>query len=207
MLPVELPEAEDIVQRFKVSVHVDEDFMEEDEGVPFFVRGMLSGGNIRLNIEYSDYAVGRTLQVCVQDWVKALSRRRVPGIIKWAERHADLFSYLTPYVFGSAALLGASRLSFYDDNKLSFQLLIQTMAISLIFMGIGRYLIIAFYRQIELAKPLTFIQITNGDSIRAHQLKSRQRIKAGLAVFIFVTIVSGVAINLFSAYLWSTFLQ
>src|SRR5688572_14535583 len=51
ILPVEIRDAQDIVQRFKVTVKIDQDFVEEEDGFPFAFRAW-SGRNIRLEVEY-----------------------------------------------------------------------------------------------------------------------------------------------------------
>jgi len=208
ILPVELPEAQDIVQRFKVTVKMDQDFMEEDEeGVPFFVRGMISGRNIRLSIEYSDYAVGRNLQVCVQDWVMALNKKPFPRVVTMMERHSDMITHMVPYVFGSAALFGASGLVFSDDVGASFRLLIQILAFSVLMIAAGKFLIVQFYRQVQMGKPLTFFTITHGDRTRRQKVMESRRLKYSIALFLLVTIVLGIVTNLFSSYIWEKVLN
>lgn len=91
-LPVEIEAAENIVQRFDVSVIVDQDFVEEDEdSIPLFIKTMSYGSNIRLKIEYSDYSVGRNLQVTIQDWVKNLTTRKVSPVFSFLNKRADFF--------------------------------------------------------------------------------------------------------------------
>ena len=202
ILPVEIKEAEDIVQRFKVTLKVDQDFVEEGDDMPFYVVGMMSGKNIRMTIEYSDYAVGRTLQTCVQDWVDALPSKRVPLVIKFLEKRADFFHVFVPYLFASASLYGASKFEVQNLQNMT-QIIMIGISVAILMFVVARILIILFYKELNQSKPLTFIKLTNGDKVRSQKIILARGKKYAALAFISASICLGIIVNLFSAWLWA----
>lgn len=201
VLPVEIKEAQDIVQRFKVTVKIDQDFVDEVTGIPWAMRSLMSGQNITLQIEYSDYAVGRSLQVCVQDWVKSLNGKPLPKFIKFAEMKSDFAAYAVPYSFAIASLFGQSIFAKSQDS-VGAGFLLSSMALAVLMLLLGKILVVNFYRQLALSKPLTFICITAGDVLRKQRILKERSTKNAVLLFIFATIVVGILINVFSSYIW-----
>lgn len=200
VLPVEIEDVEDVVQRFKVVLKVDQDFVEEEDGLPWVLRGVVTGRNINLRIEYSDYAVGRSLQVCVQDWIKSLPVKKVPKVVKFLDSKSEFIGYVVPYIFVMAFFLGASY-RYFDRGDVLYSELMWAFGTSLALFVFGKFLCVQFFRQLILMRPLTFIKITNGDVNRCENLlKGRNRTRA-LAVFFGGTIVCGVLVGLFSSFL------
>ena len=203
VLPVEIKTAEDIVQRFKVSIVIDQDFVEDsDDGVPIYLRTIMSGNNINLVVEYSDYNVGRNLQVTVQDWVNSLETKRVPAWIKIFEEKADFITSMFPKIAIAACLFGLTK--WY--NPADFR----TLASS-IFFGLGwavmahitaQVIVVEAYRQLAEARPLTFICITNGDFTRKSLLASRIRRKSSLSIALLTIALINIPVNLFSNYIF-----
>lgn len=202
MLPVEIPEAEDIVQRFKVNVVIDQDFVEEqDGGVPFILRAMTAGSNIRLKIEYSDHAVARNLQVVVQDWVESLEVTKVPYFYKSMESRSEFLNAFVPYFFVAASLYGLSRYSYPAETESAVSKLLIALSITTLMFIVGRFLIGQLYTQMQIAKPLTFISLTAGDRSRREKFRKKQSRKAWLVSIIGVTIICGIGVNIFSTLL------
>lgn len=164
-------------------------------GVPYFLRGMTSGSNIRLRIRYSDSSVGRTLQVTVTDWVESLVTKKIPSWVRFVEARADFFTAYTPYFSAAAFLFAASKADFTFNP---FNKIMVSFAVAMMFWVVGRSLTMIFFRQIEIIKPLTFIDFTVGDTARREKVCKMVDRRKLLAFFIFVTLVTGVAINLFS---------
>lgn len=202
ILPVEIKDAEDIVQRFKVSVLVDQDFMEEeDDGVPLFLKGMVSGNNIRLMVEYSDYAVGRNLQMTVQDWVSNLESKKIPALFSFMDNRSDAINAFVPLSFSASLLFGYSRIYYIDAPGKVASTVIFAVAIAIAMYLLGRFLNVQLYRQLQISKPLTYLNFTTGDRTRSNSLKSKQTRRLWLAGFFGVTIIVGILVNLFSSIL------
>lgn len=199
-LPAEIPEAEDIIQKFKVLITIDQDFIEENGELPFFIRG-ISGQNIKLTIEYSDYSVGRNLQGCVKDWVSQTNSKKIPVIIRRFEQRWYGISQNTPLLFAASSLYGCSF--FFTQATIIYQAhLLRTLAYAVCMFLIGGFLSNRLMKQIQLVKPLTFIELTAGDSSRIIKFKSRQNKSYALLTFFGVTIIGGIVTNLFSAFLF-----
>lgn len=202
ILPVEIKEAENIVQRFKVSVLMDQDFVEDEENLPLFVRGYSSGNNIRLRIEYSDFVVGRVLQVTVQDWVKTLPFKKVPKFLAFVERRADFMTAFVPYVFTAASLFGLSKISYSSEVHDVAPQILTSLSVAAIMWVAGRFLNVQLFRQVQAGKPLTFIRITNGDNIRCGKMKSSRNRRLWLASILGITIALGICVNVLSNYVF-----
>lgn len=207
-LPVEIEAAENIVQRFDVSVIIDQDFVEEDEdSIPLFIKTMSYGSNIRLKIEYSDYSVGRNRQVTIQDWVKNLTTRKVSPVFSFLNKRADFFNAYLPYFFASSSLYGLSR--FYTTTPVDriAQAILFSLCIAMIMWVIGKFLNVQFYRSLNAIKPISFIRITSGDKVRCDDFKDRQYRRKWISGLIGVTILLGIIVNLTSNYLFLAFTE
>ena len=203
--PVEINDVDDIAQRFRVVVKIDQDIVEEDtDGVPFFMKGMIYGRNIRLIVEYSDYAIGRTLQVCVQDWIKTLPYQKVPKIINTLESKSDFFGMCVPLLFLSASLLGMSKFKVEWINN-SANSILKSISISILMYIFGRFLISRFYRQLSMGKPITFIKITNGDIDRYRTVSRSRKAKLNMAIVFATTIFLGIVCNICSYFILKQF--
>lgn len=161
----------------------------------------MSGRNIRLVIEYSDYAVGRTLQVCVQDWIKHLPTRKMPKIFSIFKDQWELGVLGVPYLFASASLFGFSRVTLKNSLDIGPHILSSLSFVILMFLA-GRFLGQQFFQQLNLSKPLTFMLITNGDKLRREKMIKTRAKKVALSIFFAGTILTGIAVNLWSSYIW-----
>ena len=202
VLPVEIENAQDIVQRFKVSVAMDQDFVEDpDNGVPYYISNMATGRNIRLLVEYSDFAVGRNLQTTVNDWVQSLNTRRKGVVVRFFERRADFLNAYTGQLFAAASLIGLSRWSLDNSSDMPYSFILLALGIATAMYVVGRALNVFFYRRLTQAKPLTLICLTNGDRARAEKMAQSASSMAWAAGFLGVTIVAGLAVNICSSFL------
>jgi hypothetical protein len=195
ILPVELKEAEDIVQRFKVNIRIDQDFVEEDERL--YVIYPASGQNIRLQVEYSDYAVGRTLQVCIQDWVKSLESTKKRNLHRRLKSRIDSIMLVVPYSFLIASIWGLSQFRIE-----SFSGLLKALAISVLMFAIGRAAAVKLLSKLSNFEPLTFLLITAGDNARRDKIDKQRQRNRSMAYIIFASVMIGILINLFSSYIW-----
>lgn len=201
ILPVEIKEAEDIVQRFKVKLKIDQDFVEEDSDIPPHIRHYVTGRNIMLLVEYSDYAVGRSLQSCVQDWVTSLPCRKVNGFVKLLDKKSDALTAFTPYVFSASLLFGLSSVQ-VDSQVESTSFILFSLSISILTLIFGKILIVEFFKNLAYIKPLTFINFTNGDATRKREISNTRSLKIGVSSFFAITIACNILTNLFANSIW-----
>lgn len=202
VLPVELREAENIVQRFKLSLVIDQDFIEDSDGIPHYFRSVVCGNNIAMKVEYSDYNVGRNIQVTVQDWVSSLPTRKIPKVVSFFENKSDFFCVMIPrafLLFSFVGLIFSPIDSLFDTfiQNIFFGLALGTASFIL-----GHILCVELYRNISEVKPLTFIYLTKGDRDRADIMKARRKMKARWATFFGATIIVGLLVNLLSSFLF-----
>jgi hypothetical protein len=201
ILPVEIKDAQDIVQRFKVIVKIDQDFIEEDNNMPFFMAGFSSGKNITLTIEYSDYAVSRNLQICVQDWVSTLKTRKIHPCISIIENRFDVIYNVVPFLFIASFLFGQSVIKNLNSQNV-YRDLLQTFSYSILMYAFGKIIASQFMQKIQAIKPLTFIKITGGDLQRYDKICLKRKRELGLFTFIAVTVPAAIILNLFSSAIW-----
>lgn len=203
VLPVEIEGASKIVQRFKVSILIDQDFVEErDSGLPMGFFGAISGNNIILDIEYSDYNVGRNLQITVRDWVNSLEKRSVPKWLSLTEKKSDLISTMGPFLFLATSLIGIAAWFEPSSNIELFTSIMSSLGLSVIIYSFGKILITEMYRQLLQSKPLTFICITDGDKARHKNITEKRKSKSIIALSMITTIIIAVPVNLFSNWLF-----
>lgn len=206
ILPVEIKEVEDIVQRFKLTIKIDQDFIEEDEkDLPWIYRTFISGRNINLNIEYSDYAVARNMQVCVQDWVKSLPQKSSGKMFNFLESKSEFISAFMPFAFSAAFFIGIDNRQVNANN--AFHSLSVSFALSIISFAVGRFFIVQFFRQLAQIKPQTFIIITSGDRTRKDKIIKGRSTKISIASFFAITIAAGLTVNLLSNAIWDKFFK
>ena len=198
VLPVEIVNANDIVQRFKVSVIIDQDFVEEEDNLPTFMKGMLSGNNISLVVEYSDYNVGRNLQVTVQDWVSSLQGQPNPSWIRHLEQKSDFVSTIVPRLGLAAGLFGLSKWWHPVDTASVVRDLFLGLGWSVVIYIAFHIIVVEMYRQLSQARPLTFICLTKGDIDRRTTMALRRKRKAAITLGLLTLIIVTIPINVFS---------
>lgn len=203
ILPVEIAQAENIVQRFKISILMDQDFLDEDSSIPFFLRNSFSGNNIILNIEYSDYAVARNLQGAVRDWVKSLRQKSKPKYLTWLDKHSDLIATVAPRLLVISSLAGAAASwSSEISQQISTRYILGSLSFSVLAYAIGHFLIISAYRELAFARPMTHLLFTRGDGDRKEECASRRTKRTALAAFFGLTIFIGLALNISASFLY-----
>ncbi|GGD59886.1 hypothetical protein GRI62_00500 [Erythrobacter arachoides] len=103
ILPGQIPEAEEIPQRYKVVIRVQNGLKgEEESAVPLFIRFSPFDGAINATFEYADYAVMLALKSIIDKWVESLPVRKQSKIFKFISRQRI---YLSGHVSGVAAAL------------------------------------------------------------------------------------------------------
>ena len=206
VIPVEIKDAEDIVQRFKATVSIDQDFVEDDEdSMPAYLQGMWAGRNIYLKIEYSDYSVARNIQSVVRDWVSGLPTDKKSAYRKFLDKHGEFFNFFVPrfFSFGTLISFSAFALDIKYTAQLNFpQIIVLAAACAILSQIIGHVLVVRFYREISLSRLLTFILVTEGDRRRYTKMTGRLGLRNLFATFFLVTIFGGIVASLIASYIF-----
>lgn len=206
IIPVELKDAEDIVQRFKATISIDQDFVEEDEGnVPPYLQGIWAGKNITLKIEYSDYSVARNIQSAVRDWVANLPTEKKSHYRTIIDKYGEFFSFFVPRFFSFGTLIAFATFLINDNytNQINFpQVIVLSAACAIISQIIGHILIVRFYREISMSRLLTFILITEGDRRRYKKINNRIVLRRLFSNFFLVTICGGIFASIIASYIF-----
>lgn len=207
ILPINIPEAKDIVQRFKVSIQIDQDFIEESilESRVSFYRPIFTGENISLIIEYANYSVARALQSTIQTWVAGLRSSSSGYISNMISRNSDDIHVSVPRIMFMATLIGAYvalTSNMLSSAKAVAELILITLSVATFFYTFGIILTSWFLRLLHLVKPLTFIRITQGDEDRYQRYALRRTARKRWIGFIVITVLVSLGVNLASSFIF-----
>jgi hypothetical protein len=209
VLPVEIKEAEDIVQRFKMSLMIDQDFIDDNHEIPAYLFSRIAGNNISLSIEYADYSVARNLQGIVRDWVESLPGIKKSSMAEFWSNRADFFNFFVPRVLPFGVLMGASYTAINGSiNSLSLaaQFLLFSLGLAIVSQILGHVLVVQFYRAFNESVPLTFILLTEGDRRRYGTVKKKRARRAKWMGIIAVSVFIGFFVSLFASYIFQRYL-
>lgn len=202
VIPTEIENTDEIVQKFKVTVRVDQDFYEDNDHLPLFMRNAISGRNIVLTIEYSDFAVARNLQGAVQDWVATLSQRKESKSLKFLDDRSDFINVMLPRILATTALIGGAAgwsSRHLTDRPVSY--ILYYMAYALIGFIAGHIISVEFFRNLNLVRPKTFLLFTKGDRDRHRLYEKQVGKKKAMAYFVVTIFGAGIVINLLSSFI------
>ncbi|GAA09645.1 hypothetical protein ATPR_2649 [Acetobacter tropicalis NBRC 101654] len=77
VLPAQIEQSKDIAQRYKLTIIIDKDEVDDnDTSVPFFLRGYIGTPDIKMSLEYSDYMVAQALNSTVSGWINSLPKQK-----------------------------------------------------------------------------------------------------------------------------------
>lgn len=205
VLPAQIPQAEDIAQRFKVSVTIFSPRSTQDNEVPpgvIHIFGM--NQSIDVMIEYSDYAVALAIQAVTDAWVATLPCRKPSSILKrisrtrWSNKEALVRIICSiPTLFAAWIASGAQEAS---PNFL-FGLIFSTFGIILLTSGLIIWLWDNVANTSGSLMPQTRLFLTNGDDRRHGEEEKSFKKKVILALKL-LGISVAVGVNLFSSYIF-----
>lgn len=207
VLPAEIPEAEDIAQRFKVDISLYSPKQSENglAFAPAMFRFFGLGDSIDVTIEYSDYSVAIALQAVIDSWVANLKSRKTSTIIKAlssldASKGDIVIRMIAAVPFFSAFFFIVSKEEFTVERML--HLLFFVIGISVFFSGLSLFL---WRKVVEGALsliPSTRIYVTSGDEVR--HAEEGVGFKKTISVISSITaLAASVSVKLFSALIFS----
>lgn len=202
----EIEGADDIVQRFSIKVKIDQDFVEDDDAIPWIFKGLVSGKNISYEIEYSDHSVARNLQACVNDWVKSLKCRKIPKFILWFDSKSDFFTAFIPQMFAASLLIGQATFGTLALGNTARSIAL-AIGLAILAVSIGKFFIVNLYRSLTIIRPKTYLLITSGDTDRMNAMIRKTSYHVKFSYFIGGTILAGIFVNIFSNIIWEKFMK
>lgn len=186
----ELSIDESPAQKFKVFMIIDQDFFSDDdpEQAGFFTDGV-AGKNVLAIVEYSDYAVSRSLHGAIDDWVASLPKRQVPAILRFLPKVLKGFYGAIPALGSAAVAIPFIRFS----NPVNTSDVVSTVLIAICAMTFGFGLLRAFVPwsldTIAKLQPTTYLLLTAGDSERKRKISGENRRRAAIFYFIFSSVI------------------
>lgn len=155
---------------------IDQDFFDEDQsdGSFFFPDG-IARKNILSTIEYSDYSVSQALHAIIEDWVAALPKREVPGLLRSLPRAIRSFRGALPALacaFGSIPFL---RYAEPQSIAESFQLLLVYAVSTILIYGFAKWGVSSALDALVKLQPTTYLLITTGDKNRKDKIEGESR--------------------------------
>lgn len=207
VLPAPIPEAKDIIQRFKLVLTIDQDFVEDNEyyGEDILYISKWTGGNISLVVEYSDYSVARTLISAFDDWVKSIPVRHSPQWLRIIDNNNEFilsflqFMLVIPLVIG---MLIGQDVGLFDFSSGPKAYIPKIMLATLISYLVGKLLSTALIRRITAFRPLTYIEITRGDIDRKVRVEKNISTSKRTMAYLATAVLLSTLVNLFSSAIW-----
>ena len=206
LLPSQISGMDEIAQRYKLHILLDQEFIESDDlSVPYFIRGIVFGKNINVNIEYTDYAVYQSLISVIDGWISTLPKKDPSSLTKFLLKRESFFRNFSDIIVRFLGLI-AGVVAFFNideiSNPKSSSLILFFIAIAFTSYGIIGFLIDGFYKSISKINPATFILITDGDKDRMNDVISKRKKITSVIIFILSAFILTVAINIFSNYIY-----
>lgn len=204
VLPSEVKDAQDVAQRYKVSVHMRQ-ILEGSENLPYFLRPDKTAF-IGVRIEYADYAVAQSLEACVTGWVSTLKKIDKSALSKFILSSEAFCEMHLDSAVRSAALFGGAAFVAWNMDTISAT---RAASISLFCLGLGflSYTIVSslttkFFGVFHKFAPKTTLLFTRGDENANNELKSTLAKGKSVMSFIVATIIISFIVNFASAYLY-----
>jgi len=206
VLPGEIEEAKDIAQRYKITIVINRDEIDDqEENVPYFFRGFIGAPEIRFSLEYSDYIVAQALQTVVERWVGGLPKQLENKYIKHANKIEHKFRATFPSLMCSMPILGGA-MNIYKHNytiNYSISLVMFCIFVSILFRASADILTDSIYKRVAFLGPRMFINFTLGDADHINSVKNKKKKLHNILSFIIVTVIFGTIISLFSSWVYT----
>lgn len=208
ILPAEIPEAEDIPQRYKVSVEIEvSDPTAPPPDLPKVFIYFSNERPVSIQIEYADYAVALAIRSIVDGWVDSLTKREARGFFYWTSRLCRTENLNLPTLFAAvpviASLLAVAEMINPTAQELAISGLFAA-TLSLITVFLVDYLKARIAEASDPLRNRARIFLTTGDE-RIHCDQSNRRTKilkfSGFSALLIVNIL----VNLYSTWLYTQF--
>lgn len=207
ILPAEVEEAKEVVQRFKVNIRFDQDFPEDPNlDYPAFMRGIFFGKNVNVSIEYSDFSVSHSIQSTIDGWIDSLPTRKPNSFYKFLQKNESAIQSYIPISLSFFTIsIGAIAASRIENLPVAIAIGIFSLAFGRLIEAMSFNLIVLFFRNASNLKPLTFLLVTTGDRDRHNNRSSVRKsmfVKTALAA---AGVLSTIAIGIFSNTIFEKF--
>lgn len=203
VLPAQIPQAEELAQRYKVEIIFEQDMIDESDRkkLPYFLRGFFSLGSLKVDIEYTDYAVAQSLEATVQSWVNQLPKRKESKFHKVATFFEPAIMQFSGAVAATLALVGGAwRLSQIDvDAQKAAIIILVCFAAATLTAPFVHWLCSTSYKTIKKTAPCPTISLTQGDRDRISKIDDVHRKAEVLIGVLMVGCVLSFAVNLLAA--------
>jgi len=205
ILPAEIEIVEGVAQRYKVSIVIDRDEVDErDDSVPFFLRGFIGAPVIKMSLEYSDYMVAQALSATISGWINSLPKQIESGYVKFFRKIEGKFRTFSPVVLKSSPFVGASINVMHHKYEASTltSIILFCFTISMLSDAVIEMLIDLIYKNISLLGPRMLIDFTLGDQDRIKLISSKKSRFISMVSFLVVTVMVALVVNIFSSWVY-----
>ena len=207
MLPTEIPECEEIAQRYKLAIKInqkDDEMVDAVAHLPARRRRRYEfEDDATLHIEYADFTVGRVLQTVFEDWIGSLvnndpklkQRNSLKRRVAWLNRTS-----------GAVLILSLVGSAFFEPGAwptalTPIRFLLLSLSIAIMFCFLSELATDKISSYLSIITPRCVIRLTKGDRDSENRReKTINKYKARIA-FWGVAIAVGLLVNLFSSYL------
>lgn len=205
VLPAEIPEAENIAQRYKVNLNFQRSFeSERDIFTPYYMDLYRSRSSFFMRIEYSDYAVAQTLNATISTWLNGIPKGVVGPKTKFALDHEEFFSRHFPALVASVAPISTPIYLQYRQPDVIASLVLITISLVLASLtsGLSAQVVENGYNTIRRVGPDVEFLLTLGDNDRLKKNSKRSDKIRNYTSFAFTAVFVSLLVNLLSSWLY-----
>lgn len=205
----ELEEAKDIIQRYKLSIIIEnEEIDENDMDVPSIFRGLIIPPKIVMRLDYVDYIVAKTIQSTIESWVNSLAKEEENNLAKFVNKHEAKLQTIIPTIIMATPFIGAIILinnNIYNMTAL-FKISLLCIILLIIFKTITEVTIKKILHYSTILMPRMKIHLTLGDQDRIKTLKSKRKRLSNTIYCLFCGYLLTIFFNLLSSWIFTKIL-
>lgn len=205
----ELEEAKDIIQRYKLSIIIEnEEIDENDMDVPSIFRGLIIPPKIVMRLDYVDYIVAKTIQSTIESWVNSLAKEEENNLAKFVNKHEAKLQTIIPTIIMATPFIGAIILinnNIYNMTAL-FKISLLCIILLIIFKTITEVTIQKILHYSTILMPRMKIHLTLGDQDRIKTLKSKRKRLSNTIYCLFCGYLLTIFFNLLSSWIFTKIL-
>lgn len=204
--PAEIPEAEDVPQRYKISLRIENSIpREENDEIPYFIRLISGDYSVNLVVEYADYAVALAIKSIVDKWIESLPSKEGARGIRFLSRNRVFISgYVSGFI--KAIPFAVATIFFVQNPDIETQVLFSILSLALFLSYLSSTLIgmlsVRMENSIDGLHPKTLLIVTKGDQDN-YKIQSNKTYKYVKFFSLGAGAIVTILLNVFSSAIYS----
>lgn len=210
ILPGEIPEAENIAQRYRIIVEFDPPSPKaEESNLPMIFQFFTDDHSISLTIEHPDYAVALALRSIVDGWADGLKKKKDSKVLKFLNGPGSPEKMKLSTAIAAFPFLAALLWSLASDEMGVRELSVVGFSAAVISI-ISIFTVSSLHSKLSnisgRLRPKTRVYITRGD----HSIHENSELRNGRIIQFAayaISLIIAISINISSAYIFELMLK